>query len=212
MENDQTVTIDIPTDNPQDVVAPTQPQQTPLSTSNPQTDVWSGDNCIEKECEHYKAWLSSQVAKATPKAPPVPGAGMKCYYCENKEKIQVLADEYVNKHSKQGEKLTVPFVQELAVLLSVSRSSVYEWSKKKIAGTDILEHPEFAETIDKLMTIQELRLLQRTLGRYNPTGAIFQLKTNHGYMESEKKVVTGDSNEPLIVEIVEQKRRAEENE
>lgn len=178
----------------------------PTSTSSPQSDVWEGPI----DTPEYQAWL-----KAHTKTPPVPGkVGPKCQYCENKDKIQKLADEYVNKHRirSQGEKATIPFIEELADILDVDDETIDRWAARKLPESEEFEHPEFHQTFGRLKNIQKLRLLQRTLGRYNPTGAIFQLKVNHGAVETEKKIITGDSNAPLLIELVPEKPTPEQDE
>lgn len=210
--NDQTIEIIIPeqtglpTDaqsNPQGDNVENEPQTTTISTSNPQS-VWEKDDCTEEECDHYKAWLKSQLP-SKPKHRP-------CSYCADKDKYQSLVEDYLKKcRAKTGEKVQIPFIQEIADIFDVDRDTINDWANKKILDsqgkqTDELEHPDFFRTIKKIKNLQELRLLQRTLGRFNPTGAIFQLKTNHGYIETEKKVVTGDAAEPLMIEIISEKQ------
>lgn len=193
-----TVTSETPTPtetNPQPEVVPEQPQNVELSPSSPQTEQpIASDNL-------------------TPiKSPPVPGAGAKCQYCEHKEKYQSLFEDYYKRcHAKTGDKVAIPFVQEIADILEKDSLTLNRWFNKKIKDdtgkeTEEYEHPEFRELYMRMKNLQELRLLQRTLGRFNPTGAIFQLKTNHGYIETEKKVISGDSNEPLMIEIINEKK------
>lgn len=174
----------------------------PQLSTNAQSDVWEGPT----DTPEYTAWLKAHL----PKSPPVPGAGRKCYYCENKEKVQRVVDDYLEKHQTFGEKASIPFIEELAMILKRNASRINDWViKKDEEGKP--EHPDLINSIDRLKNIQKLRLLQRTLGRYNPTGAIFQLKANHGLIETEKKVLTGDSREPLLIELIEAKQLPEEN-
>lgn len=195
-------------ENSVDIVIDKQPQELSTNPQDIHTDVihqavWAGDSCTLAECEHYKAWLRAQMPQ---KAPAVPGAGRPCKYCENKEKYNKLVSEFVDKHSKLGvEKVTIPWVEDLALALGVLDTRINDWVKK-VDKDGEPEHPELIDAIEKLKMIQRLRLQQRVLGRYNPTGAIFLLKANHGYMETEKKVITGDSKEPLLIEIINEKK------
>ena len=131
--------------------------------------------------------------------------GRPCDYCRDRERLQKIADDYINKcEGTTDGKASIPFQEELALKMRKYREILIEWEKKK-TPEGVLEHPEFANTIKRIESLQRLRLMQRTLGRYNPTGAIFQLKANHGFMESEKRVIAGDKNEPLQIEIIEEK-------
>jgi len=232
---DQTVGIAIPDEqtglsteqetisNPQSEVPGNQPQSNSLSTTNPQSDVWLGDSCTTTECEHYTAWLKSQVTAVTsdnvviPEKKPNP-VGRPCEFCKNKEKYETLTRDYLKRsRAKTGDKVSIPFIEELADILDKDDETLGIWAHKHIKDqegkeTEELEHPEFAHLFKRIVSLQKLRLLQRTLGRFNPSGAIFQLKANHGLIETEKKVLAGDSNEPLLVEIINEDRKNLENE
>lgn len=203
MDQETTVTISIPIPEPE-------PTQT-------HPDIWLSDSCPVTNCEHYQKFLTSHGIKVqrNDKGQFVKGntesvgneGGRPCEYCENKEKYQKIADEYIERCESTGEgKAAIPFIEELALRMKKYREIILDWEKKMLPdGTP--EHPEFVLTLKRIDSLQRLRLMQRTLGRYNPTGAIFQLKSNHGFMESEKKVIAGDKNEPLQVEIIEEKVR-----
>lgn len=195
------------------------PEQTGLSpeiSTSPHSDVFEGD----LESLEGKAWLASHAKPVDPikedvvlegDKPPKKnhqgeGGGRPCKYCAKSEKYQTLSDDYVQRFLVAKEKLIIPFAEELALILNVLPETLSIWSTKTLPDSEKLEHPEFAHTYKKLLTIQKLRLLQRTLGRFNPTGAIFQLKVNHGLIEAEKKILTGDSKEPLIIELINEKK------
>lgn len=136
--------------------------------------------------------------------------GRPCGYCLRKVEI----DEYMRKYLeliRAKDKLHIPYIEEIAMDLQVHSETVLNWTQKRnnIDGIEVLEHPEFFEAIKKVKDIQKYRLLQRTLGRFNPTGAIFQLKVNHGYVETEKRIIAGSPNEPLQIEVIEDKRTDE---
>ncbi len=49
------------------------------------------------------------------------------------------------------------------------------------------KHKSFSEAIKKAKKYQELKLLEgSTIGSYNPTSVIFQLKNNHGYKDRQE--------------------------
>lgn len=90
------------------------------------------------------------------------------------------------------DKKDIPYVEELAIeILGVDDDTLVEWAK---------EHPEFSAAIKELKTLQKLRLQKgSTIGKYNPSSAIFQLKANHGMIETEKRILSGDQAQPLRV-------------
>lgn len=214
--------------NPQPEDAPTQPQTTELSTESPQLPSEPQAPATPSEAAVATSVVMDNIVPIEPqqptkpeeqsKAPPVPGAGAKCQYCEKKEKYQTLADDYLNKTlAKTGERVAVPWVEELALALKINDNTVVTWANKKkldAAGepTDEYEHPEFHETYQTIKMLQKLRLQQRVMGRFNPSGAIFLLKANHGLIETEKKVIAGATNEPLLIEIVNEKPAPEASE
>jgi hypothetical protein len=158
-----------------------------------------------------------QTPSPLPVPPPKHPGGRPCIYCQRKEEIQKTAEEYIEK-ARSTQKPYIPYKEELAMIVGVDDETLGLWAVKKkeetVDGvtTTTLEHPEFSVTIKRLMTLQKLLLLKRTIGRFNPTGAIFQLKVNHGAIETEKKVLAGDKDEPLEVRIVEDKPREEPDE
>lgn len=136
-------------------------------------------------------------------------AGRPCKLCTNKEEYQKIIDDFYGKCRKAGEgKLVMPWFEELALDLDCDDETVKIWATKENDGS--LEHPEFSATYSKINTLQKLRLSQRLLGRYNPTGAIKLLEWNHNKISSEKKILAGDKNEPLQIEIIEEVKHVEE--
>lgn len=200
--------------NPQNINPQEHPQNIELSTDNPHTILCGLDECKESfsNLESLKEHMKQMHNKHK-------NAGRPCQYCENKEKYQSLTEEYLKKsRQKTGEKVAIPFIEELADVLDKDDETITIWANKRIKDkegkdTEEFEHPEFAQVIKRILSLQKLRLLQRTLGRFNPTGAIFQLKVNHGLIETEKRVLAGAVNEPLLVEIInEDRKNLEENE
>lgn len=124
-------------------------------------------------------------------------AGRPCKYCKRKEELQLKADQYLNLCLEvRNTKPIIPFIEELAIMLDTYDENIVNWSNKK-DERDELEHPEFFTTIRKLKNLQKLLLLKRTLGRYNPTGAIHQLKVNYGMIETGKHILTGSMDESV---------------
>lgn len=128
-------------------------------------------------------------------------SGAKCRMCEHKDEYLTKIKNYLDKAT--GEKPQMIYLGEICIMLDITKNTFGEWrTKKKEDGT--LEHPEYSHLIERAEAIQETRLQQRVLGRYNPTGAIFLLKTKHGYMETDKRVLAGDSKDPLEIIITEE--------
>lgn len=84
----------------------------------------------------------------------------------------------------------VPSIAGFARLLSVSRSTVYEWAK---------EHKEFSDILEEVLALQEQLLLHNGLNsKWNPTITKLML-SKHGYRESTD-VTSGDKPiSPLLV-------------
>jgi hypothetical protein len=227
--NEPTVTIDIPSDpnatatmtvNPpvaQDAVITPEPL---IVESNPQQEVQTvvpvenaNPEAIQSQAVEANQPQNSESASTeakpdlSPSNPPiVDKGGRPCEYCADKENIELKTKEYLDlvKTSKGA----IPFIEELADKLEIDADTVDNWASKRTADGS-LEHEQFFGTIKRIKNYQKLQLLKRTLGRYNPSGAIFQLKANHGLMESEKRILTGDTKEPLNIIITEEKKRAE---
>ena len=128
-------------------------------------------------------------------------AGRPCEYCQDKDAILQKTTSYFELC---WQKMKMPFVEELSLELDKDDDTIVEWAKKK-NDDDCFEHPEFSAIIKKLKTLQKLRLMQRILGRYNATGGIYLLKVNYGMIEAEKRILAGESREPLEIIITEEK-------
>lgn len=129
-----------------------------------------------------------ETAVVLPSQSQPSSVGRPCEFCINKESILDATRKYILS-GIQSEKQRPLFLNELAiVVLKKHRETIMNWADKKNAEGE-LEHKEFFDMIKEVQEIQELQLQKRILGRYNPTGAIFLLKTKHGYIETEKKVV-----------------------
>lgn len=148
--------------------------------------------------------LSSSPIEQKPKH----AGGRPCEFCQRKDEMLQITREYIN--TGKGDKPRMVFINELAMNLGYYRDIIIEW-KKKVKDDGSLEHPEFADMIKELESMQELRLQQRLLGRFNPTGAIFLLKTKHKYIETDKQILAGDKSEPLQITIVEEDRHVADN-
>lgn len=73
----------------------------------------------------------------------------------------------------------IPYIEEVALLLDVDESTVWEWAE------DTENKEEFSKTIKKIKTLQKVALMRQSndKDRFTP-GLIFQLKANHGMKET----------------------------
>lgn len=178
------------TDNPQTE----QPQKEELSTETKQeivvekTNPDTGEN---EETMRLKIKPEEEVVEKKREA------NRPCTFCEDRTKIMQkvhLYREYCE--GKVDGKPHIPYLQELCGYdyLDMLTTTLWGWVNNERHEA---EHQELTNTIKKLLERQQLRLLQRTLGVHNPSGAIFQLKANHGMIETEKQILAGQSGEPL---------------
>lgn len=178
-EGEATPVIPIDTIQSQSIPPDTIPVEAPQKTA----DILGGNPSVE----------------ASPVGPTKNLGGRPCTICQNMDEYLRITQQYLDRTlGRNGAKPGIPYIEELAIELSAHRETVMEWAKNEA------DHPLFSDTIKRLQDVQRLRLQQRVMGRYNPTGAIFLLKANHGLMESEKKILAGDKNEPIQVEIIEE--------
>lgn len=186
---------------------------TPISTDNSQqaqaqNEEISTPSVVEAPTQNLESKDSGQNQQSEPKeTKPKSNAGRPCVFCTNGGPYMEMIKDYLKKCR---EKPSIPYLQEIADMLDVDKDTISDWANKKLEDKITLEHPEFYRLIKRVENLQELRLNQRLMGRHNPTGAIFLLKTKHKYIETEKQILAGDKNEPLEVVIVEDNKRVDE--
>jgi hypothetical protein len=116
---------------------------------------------------------------------------------EYTQKILKAAQEFADAAKKMAlddkQSKPPPKVAELALVLGVSRSTIYEWKKN---------HREFSDTIEDILSAQEIMLVDNGLGgTYNPTIAKTMLAANHGY--ADKQELSGPNGGPVQVQGIE---------
>ena len=75
----------------------------------------------------------------------------------------------------KADERSLPSVEGLALSLGINKDTVYEWDKR---------YPKFSDALKEIKMAQKQRLQENGLtNRFNPTMAIFLLKTNHGMIE-----------------------------
>lgn len=101
------------------------------------------------------------------------------------EEVLQKAYDYLDECDREFQ---IPYIQELALVLGVNQDTLYEWAKAKNEDNN-LRYPEFSEALKMIKSCQELKLLRSSMYAFSSTGSLFQLKTNHGYVETEKRVI-----------------------
>jgi len=110
--------------------------------------------------------------------------------------------EYIKTTLDYVTREDVPFIEELALALGVDEDTIGNWGKK---------HPEFFGAIKRLKSKQRLGLQKQGLmNKINPTMAIFQLKCNHGFIESQHLDITSKGNQLSNVDLSTFKNLSEE--
>ncbi len=186
--------------------APTKEQEASLST-NPQDIPMEVTKvkCLTDGCD--MSFASADEFAEHAKIHVKNKGGRPCDFCRDPQTILKKVKLYLEYcEGKVDGKMHIPFLQELCGYgyLEMLTTTMWDWVKSEDHKA---EHAELSNAIKTLMERQQLRLLQRTLGAHNPVGAIFQLKANHGMIETEKKLLVGDKGAPLetVIRIVEEK-------
>lgn len=101
-----------------------------------------------------------------------------------------LIDEYISTTGK--EQMTLPKREGYAKYAHINLDTIVEWEKI---------HPDFSVAINRLDQAQKEQLMDDGLyggKEVNSTMAIFLLKVNHGMIETEKRILAGDPEHPLV--------------
>ena len=151
---------------------------------------------------------SQEVATTVPTSfqPPVPVApqperkkitfalpkGKGCSYCDDRQRFQGLIEAYYESCKKKG---LLPTLEELELyIFDVAPETVTTWITKKLQGGK-LEHPELIATVKKIISLQKLRLMQKSISRHNSQGAVFLLKSLHNFIEQVPEIVSEASDD-----------------
>lgn len=137
--------------------------------------------------------------------------GRPCKFCENEsiimKKTTAYIREFLNAKGGRGE---TPFIEELALKLEVDENTMTNWATKKRKDTEELEHPMFLGAFNTIMGLQKLQLKRIGLKGRAQHFAQFLLSANHDLISAEKRIVAGDSQEPLNIRIVDDKQFEED--
>ena len=190
-----------------------------LPTSNPQEETVSNEVVEVKAEEIPTNPQEEEKPQRNEKGQFAPGnnasegsGGRPCGFCEKRteimNKIKLYSEWTLGNVDK---KLHVPYLEELCdeTYLDIHTDTLTNWTDN---AHDVVLHTELIATIKKLKMRQKRLLLMRTLGQVS-TGAIFQLKANHGMIETEKQMMVGGNNNDSPVKydinIIPKKKREE---
>lgn len=100
-----------------------------------------------------------------------------------------IAQDYLIECRPGDAKLLIPYVEELAFRLGVTRATVYNWAKR---------YKAFGELVDKLKDVQCQALMHTGISKQSSaTMAIFLLKANHGFKDKGDE----EAKEPITVNV-----------
>ncbi len=106
------------------------------------------------------------------------------------DEVKLKIAEYLEAHLDNND---VPSVAGLAVFLSISKKTLYNWGE---------DDPGLLHTLETLKNIQEAKLLKGGLnGTYNATIVKLML-ANHGYRDRQDITSDDKSISPILVEFV----------
>jgi len=98
-----------------------------------------------------------------------------------------IALDYLNECQNSNK---IPWLEEVAVLLSVTEMTVWRWYKAK---------EEFCYAVDGIKQYQKLMLKKLGLAGNSTQMAIFLLKTAHGLSVPKADKYNNDNEKPLLI-------------
>lgn len=107
------------------------------------------------------------------------------------EEVLTAAEAYVTEQQNMSAQVLLPTIEGLALVLKISRDTVYDWEKvpeeTELNVEDRLLHQRFSDIVKTLRAAQAEKLIQNSLtGRYNPTIAKLILSGKHNYVEKSE--------------------------
>jgi len=98
---------------------------------------------------------------------------------EYKDEYNELVDDYlqdcIDSYDNGKREVKLPTVGGFALMIGVNKQTLYNWGA---------EHPEFLDSLNKIVEEQQNRLINQGLaGNYNSTIAKLILSSNHGMSE-----------------------------
>lgn len=94
------------------------------------------------------------------------------------DEVRQKAKDYLSEIEKNSD---IPYLEQLAYKLDVDMDTMKRWSESD---------DDFCGTYKKIQIYQRYMLQKGSvLGQYNPASSIFQLKANHGMVETDRHEV-----------------------
>ena len=143
------------------------------------------------------------------------GGGRPCEFCPQGEEILKKIELYAAYcMGDVDEKMHPPFLEELCgyKYLNILVADIYRWIEyAKPMPHDLNHrielHSALSDAVKRILQQQKQFLLNHSLFNNQVSGAIFQLKANHGMIETEKRILAGSTKEPLEIIITEEDRK-----
>ena len=97
------------------------------------------------------------------------------YKEEYNDLVDVYLKECIDSYKNGKRDVKLPTVGGFALMVGVNKQTLYNWGE---------EHPEFLDSLNKIVEEQQNRLINQGLaGNYNSTIAKLILSSNHGMSE-----------------------------
>lgn len=197
-QSSPTITIDIPSDNiqnPQDIPIVKQVccdnllphlHATESKTATVAREDEPASPVKNTEQANGSVAVEGEIVQEKPKHP----GGRPSSYSD--EKLQIAERYYMTclrgevVKDKNGEEKRIqklPLMEELARLCGVHGETLTNWCD---------QNEEFFETVKKIKELQKEKIIMKGFSAKNPAFSIFMLKANHGMIETEKRVLTGE--------------------
>lgn len=116
------------------------------------------------------------------------------------QKVLKTAQDYVKNYADYED--IVPSVVGLAVALDVSKQTLYNWA-------NLPENAQFLDTLEKISSNQERRLLNGGLSKSFDAGITKLMLYNHGYTGQPKEPDDDDEAPPLTISFDVKEAKAE---
>ena len=98
------------------------------------------------------------------------------------------------------------WIEQLALIVDVEAKTLAVWARE-LNEDGTLRYPEFAKYYYKMFDLQKWQLMERGSSGLGQSFNAFLLSANFDMIPAEKRVVTGDPKEPLVIELVEEGKK-----
>lgn len=115
---------------------------------------------------------------------------------------QELIDKIHKYHNYCIEASEIPYIERLEIQLDIGHETVSDWINKDSKKNESLRDLKilFAEAIKKIKKLQKLMLMEKLI-KSNSIGAMFLLKTVHGFVETSKTINEHQGGVPVLFKL-----------